>query len=188
MTRGILVGLGGGAAIIALAVGLFLALGDGDDTTVYRVPSEAMEPTLGAGETIEVDVDVYKDGSPEIGDVITFNPPRGAIQAQCGEDHRPEAVCPLPTSEHSDLLFIKRVVALPGDEIAIVDGVPVVNGEPASEAFTRACRGGGGCDFPVPVTVAPDHYFVLGDNRGASDDSRFWGPVPQEWIQGRVEE
>ena len=46
-------------------------------------------------------------------------------------------------------------------------------------------RGDGeGCDLPKPITIPPDHYFMMGDNRGESDDSRFWGPVPRDWIIG----
>ncbi len=44
----------------------------------------------------------------------------------------------------------------------------------------------GNCNFPKPITIPPDHYFMMGDNRGASDDSRFWGPVPREWIIGKA--
>ena len=58
----------------------------------------------------------------------------------------------------------------------------------ADEPYIADCGGGEGCDFPRRITVPDGHYFLLGDNRGASDDSRFWGPVPLEWIQGRVED
>ena len=45
-------------------------------------------------------------------------------------------------------------------------------------------RGVGGCDFPKQITIPPDHYFMMGDNSGASDDSRYWGPVPRDWLIG----
>ena len=48
------------------------------------------------------------------------------------------------------------------------------------------CGNGGACNLPKPITIPPDHYFMMGDNRGASDDSRFWGPVPRDWIIGKA--
>jgi signal peptidase I len=68
------------------------------------------------------------------------------------------------------------------------DGQVVRNGEVAREPYIADCGGGEGCTFQRPITIPEGHYFLLGDNRGASDDSRFWGPIPLEWIEGRVEE
>ena len=91
-----------------------------------------------------------------------------------------------PTHE-ADENFIKRVVAVPGDTLSIKNGIPIVNGEPFTGDWEiRPCRGIGGCDFPKPITIPPDHYFMMGDNRGASDDSRYWGPVPRDWIIGEA--
>jgi signal peptidase I len=147
-----------------------------------------MTPTLSEGDTVSVNLDAYATASPQVGDIITFNPPLGAERGnECGAPRPPGSVCPTPTPEQSEFLFIKRIAALPGDEVSIAEGAPVVNGERAAEDFIQPCRGFGGCDFPKAVTIPPDHYFVLGDNRAASDDSRFWGPVPAEWIQGKVE-
>ena len=75
-------------------------------------------------------------------------------------------------------------MAGPGDTLAIVDGHVIRNGKRAKESFTRECGGGGGCNFRRPITIPPDHWFMMGDNRGESDDSRFWGPVPKKWIIG----
>jgi signal peptidase I len=80
--------------------------------------------------------------------------------------------------------FIKRVVAGPGDRIAIEGGHVVLNGKRQQEDFITPCEDGADCDFPTPITVPPDHWFMMGDNRGESDDSRYWGPVPKEWIIG----
>jgi signal peptidase I len=54
----------------------------------------------------------------------------------------------------------------------------------AEEDFIRPCGGGVACDLSKPITIPPDHYFMMGDNRGASDDSREFGPVPRDWIIG----
>ena len=53
-----------------------------------------------------------------------------------------------------------------------------------NERFPVSCTEAPTCDFPGAVRVPADGYFVLGDNRGASDDSRFWGPVPDKWVIG----
>jgi len=78
------------------------------------------------------------------------------------------------------------IVATPGDTLSIAHGHPVVNGVRAKERFIRPCMGGGACNLPKPITIPPDDYFVMGDNRGASDDSRYWGPVPRDWIIGKA--
>ena len=80
--------------------------------------------------------------------------------------------------------FIKRIVAGPGDTLSIRDGHPVVNGVMAKEDFINPCAPGEDCSFPKTITIPPNDYFMMGDNRGSSDDSRFWGPVPRDWIIG----
>jgi signal peptidase I len=77
-------------------------------------------------------------------------------------------------------------VAGPGDLISIVDGHAVRNGVRENEPYIAPCGPGAACSFPTPVRVPAGEYYVLGDNRGASDDSRFWGPVPSAWIIGTV--
>ena len=95
--------------------------------------------------------------------------------------------CPQPTPDESSQNFIKRIVAGPGDTLSVRDGHPVVNGvEKTDEPYIKPCGNGGACNLPKPITVPPDHYFMMGDNRGASDDSRFWGPSPADWIIGKA--
>ena len=76
------------------------------------------------------------------------------------------------------------MVAGPGDTIAIRNGHVVRNGKLIKEDYIRPCAVGSDCNFPRPITVPKGMWFMMGDNRGASDDSRFWGPVPKKWIIG----
>jgi signal peptidase I len=83
--------------------------------------------------------------------------------------------------------FIKRVVAGPGDTIYIKGGHVYRNGKRESDGYINgSCESGDGrgCNFTTPITIPANHWFMMGDNRGESDDSRFWGPVPRNWIIG----
>jgi signal peptidase I len=123
---------------------------------------------------------------PEVGEVVVFHPPKGAVGngPMCGAPHPTGEPCPRPGTEKASENFIKRVVAGPGDRITIRDGHVVRNGRMAKEDFIRPCGGGPDCNFPRAITIPPGHWFMMGDNRGSSDDSRFWGPVPKKWIIG----
>lgn len=174
--------------IVVLAVGLALVI-QAFVVKPYQIPSGSMEPTLDPGQRVLVNRVIYHLRDPEIGDIVVFHPPVGANSESCGN---PDAgsetrrACDRPKPGESDTNFIKRIVAGPGDRLSIHDGHPVVNGIEAKEDFIRQCGSGGGCSFPDPITIPPDHYFMMGDNRGASDDSRFWGPVPRDWIIGQA--
>jgi signal peptidase I len=78
------------------------------------------------------------------------------------------------------------VVAVGGDTIALRDGHTIRNGRRAPEPFAAPCGGGSGCDFPRAIRVPAGSVFLLGDNRGGSLDSRFWGPVPVSWVIGEA--
>jgi signal peptidase I len=172
--------------IVALALGLALGI-QAFVVKPYQIPSESMEPTLDVGQRVLVNRFLYRATDPDVGDIIVFHPPQGAEQGnQCGIQRQSGAACSEPTPEQADVNFIKRIVAGPGDTLAIKDGHPVVNGEIANEDFIRPCRPGGECNLPTPITIPPDHYFMMGDNRGESDDSRFWGPIPRDWIIGKA--
>jgi signal peptidase I len=145
-----------------------------------------MEPTLDVGQRVLVNRFIYHFRDPKIGDVVVFHPPKGADQGnQCGAARSAGEACPMPTDQRSGVNFIKRIVAGPGDTLSVKDGHPVVDGKIATESFIRPCQSGGACNLPKAITIPPDHYFMMGDNRGASDDSRFWGPVPKGWIIGK---
>ncbi len=180
------------AAGIALSL-VFLVAGcgggDSGDTKTYEVPSESMEPTFSVGDELTVELDAYQDDEPAIGDAVVFHPPTGAEDfSGCGVQQDSDEACSQPTGGESSQNFLKRVVATPGDELAIEGGLPIVNGEEVLADVIQPCSGFEACDLPEPIVIPPDHYFMLGDNSGASDDSRFWGPVPSKAILGRVAE
>ncbi len=171
--------------VLIVAVALGLALGIQKFLIKpYRIPSGSMLPTLRVGQRVLVNRIGHSFSKPAVGDVVVFHPPRGAQQGQCGVLPPRGQVClkevPIPDGEN----FIKRVVAGPGDRLKIVGGHVYRNGREASEPFTKPCSPAGGCSFPREVTIPAGHYFMMGDNRGSSDDSRFWGPVPDKWIIG----
>jgi signal peptidase I len=170
---------------IAIAVGLALLI-QAFIVKPYRIPSQSMLPTVDVGQRVLAN---RLDTHPSLYDIVVFHPPAGADPAVpvCGNPSQgtghPQA-CSTPTRGESNQTFIKRVVGLPGDKIAIRNGVVYRNGVREESSFTEPCGGGPNCDFPKSIRVPPDHYFMMGDNRGESDDSRFWGPVPQQWIIG----
>jgi signal peptidase I len=158
----------------------------------YRVPSGSMMPTLHVGETIVSDNAALRAHPPPLGAIVVFHPPTGADASvpECGSPHEgvnfPQP-CGVPTPRESAQTFIKRVVGLPGDTIAIVNGTVIRNGKPEPRTYhVEPCGNGPLCNFPTPVTIPHNEYFVLGDNLPASDDSRFWGPVKRNWLIGLV--
>jgi signal peptidase I len=172
--------------IVALALGLALGI-QAFLIKPYQIPSGSMEPTLDIGQRVLVNRFIYHFKSPQIGDIVVFHPPAGAERgSECGVPRDPKQPCPKPTPEEDSQNFIKRIVAGPGDRVSIRNGHPVVNGKMAQEDFTLPCQGGAACNLPKPITVPPGDYFMMGDNRGSSDDSRFWGPVPQDWFIGKA--
>lgn len=172
--------------IVGFAIGLALLI-QAFVVKPYQIPTGSMIPTLEVGQRVLVQRVSYHFTDPAVGDIVVFHPPQGADSERCGVEPRPPGeACPEPVPEESDTNFIKRVVATPGDTLKIVDGHAIVNGEPVPDDFARPCGGGRGCNLPKEITIPPDHYFMMGDNRGFSDDSRFWGPVPRDWIIGKA--
>ena len=172
-------------AIVALAAVWFVAH---KNVSYFKVTSGSMEPTLQIGQRVAAE----RTHSPRVGDIVLFHPPAGASpkNPQCGASDQGQGFsqpCGIPVAQESNATFVKRVVAGPGDTVAIVDGRAVVNGVPRSEPYIDPCTGDATtCSFPDPVRVPAGDYYVLGDNRGVSDDSRFWGPVPGAWMIGTV--
>jgi signal peptidase I len=171
------------AVIIAVAV--LLALGiQAWIVKPYRIPSGSMEPTLAIGQRVLVDRIGMHFGDPHVGQIVVFNPPLNATNEVCGIQRASGAACSEPEDKRSSTYFIKRVVGGPGDVISIVEGHVIRNGKRESDSYIKPCNGVSECNFPTPIRIPPGHWFMMGDNRGESDDSRFWGPVPTGWIVG----
>jgi len=154
----------------------------------YTATGNSMLPAISAGETVVVDPKAYAKAAPKVGNIVVFYPPADAAMQPpvCGATHTARQVCPAPGGQKSGELLIRRIVAGPGDTIRIVGGLVIRNGKRESGEPIKSCRAGDECDFPAAVKLPTGDYFMLGDNRGSSDDSRFWGPVPHSWIVGRV--
>ena len=164
------------------------APGSAPDTARLRVPSEGMSPTLELGQIVTADLAAYRPRDPAIGDIVVFNPPAGAQDERCGTTVPSGAPCNRSAGgRDTSVKFIKRVVAGPGDRIKLVHGRVVLNGKRPPEPFAKRCGRIGECDFPMAIKIPRDQYFMLGDNRANSSDSRFWGPVPKRWILGRIQ-
>ena len=128
----------------------------------FYIPSESMVPTLLVGDRVFINKFVYRFWEPERGDIIVFRSVEG---------------------EEEDL--IKRVIGAPGDRVAVINGVLHVNGEPQEESYVRDGRP---LDEGVysRTNLSEGEVFVMGDNRANSRDSRFFGPVPIENIEGEA--
>jgi signal peptidase I len=123
-----------------------------------QVLGQSMEPTLHSSQRVVIEKVSYLLHGPRRGDIVVIN-----------------------SSDQSEML-IKRVVGLPGESIEVKNGQVFINGQLLEETWTH--RQGGG-QFG-PQTIPPLHVFVLGDNRGASNDSRNFGPVPIDDIVGQA--
>jgi signal peptidase I len=158
------------AVLVALAVQAWLV-------KPYRIPSGSMLDTLRPGDRVLVNRVVYHLREPHRGDVVVFHYPKDP-----------------------GVIFIKRIVGVPGDVLEVHDGGLFVNGRRVREPYVH--RTGGDVDPTVaqaavagstlhdpwslaePYRVPAGEYFVMGDNRTDSDDSRDWGTVPRAAIVG----
>ncbi len=145
-----------------------------------------MEPTLPVGARVYVEP---LSGTPKVGDIVIFHPPEAAQEDDCGPIPHPanqHSLCAEAVPKQSSVKFVKRIVAGPGDEIYIKEGHVYRNGVREQDPYIKACGAVPDCNYPHPIKIAPGHWFLMGDNRGESDDSRFWGPIPTSWILGTV--
>ncbi len=174
---------------ILASIAIALALAESVQAAIVKpfvIPTGSMEPTLVPHQRVLVNRLAYDfGGSPARGDIVVFHPPDSL---SCADTHAPDGEpCPRSSAKPARDYFVKRVIGLPGDRLTISDGHPVINGHAlTNEPYIAACGEALGCNLPKPMTVPPGEYFMLGDNRGDSDDSRFWGPIPGSWIVGSV--
>jgi signal peptidase I len=158
----------------------------------YAIPSESMLPTLKIGQRVIVERVGHRLGStPSVGDVIVFHPAAGADDEACASDEQGAGTptpCAIPAKDHGKVTFIKRVVGVPGDRIRLRRGRVIRNGKATAEPFIRRCDADSAaeCTFDHTITVPRDTVYVLGDNRGESKDSRYWGPVRTDWVIGHA--
>jgi signal peptidase I len=181
--------------VIAVAVGLALLI-QAFIVKPYRIPSSSMEPTLIVGQRVLVNRVAMDFSDPHVGGIYVFHPPADAEEQMCGPI--PHAVtpggaaCATPEPHEASVNFIKRLVAGPGDEIYIKGGHVFRKAAGSShfvaekDSYIAACSESSECNFPTPIKIPQGHWFMMGDNRGESDDSRFWGPVPTGWIIGQA--
>jgi signal peptidase I len=172
-------------SIVAVALGLALGI-QAFLVKPFRIPSESMVPTLEIGQRVLVDRVSFRFTDPKRGNIIVFKPPHGADENSCGVEHATDSACPRPTKDRSDTNFIKRVVGVGGDRIKVIDGSVYVNGQKQKEGFAHLDATCGTCNLPQEITVPKGYYFMMGDNRGESADSRVWGPIPKKWIIGKA--
>lgn len=150
----------------------------------FRVEGSSMEPTLHDGEFLLVDKAVYWSVGSAVAQRVA---PNGVGQESSGRRfifHPPQRgdiiVFRFPDDPSRD--FIKRVIGVPGDTVAVKDGVVYVNGRPMEEPYIMAPP-----QYTMPAERVPNgEYFVLGDNRNNSSDSHVWGLVPYGNIIGQA--
>jgi signal peptidase I len=154
----------------------------------FRIPSGSMEPTLAIGQRVLVDRVTGHFGDPARGDIVVFHPPKGSEAGgeKCGIPRPSDEPCPAGTKARADANFIKRVVAVPGDRLRVINNHAYVNGKRQPDGFARLTPCTEVCNLRREITIPPGQFFMMGDNRGQSDDSRDWGPVPKKWIIGEA--
>ncbi|MFN5515044.1 MAG: signal peptidase I [Cyanobacteriota bacterium] len=145
------------AAVLAFGIRTFVA-------EARYIPSSSMEPTLQINDRLIIEKISYRFQEPQRGDIVVFNPTQALLERNYRD------------------AFIKRVVAIPGDTLQVTGGKVLLNGAPLEEDYIAQPPD---YDFG-PVTVPPNQYLVLGDNRNNSFDSHYWGFVPKEKLIGRA--
>lgn len=167
----------------AALIGVFVFIAIQVAVANFRVEGSSMRPTLLPGHYLMVNKLVYYQVDTErLGKIIPFwNPAEPQLIHAIRPPQRGDVIVfdyPL----EPDRQFVKRVIGKPGDLVAIADGKVTVNNQTLDEPYLDLL----GHTHMHAVQLAGDEYFVLGDNRTGSRDSRHWGPLPEDHIIGRV--
>jgi signal peptidase I len=169
------------AFVVALLIKTFVV-------QAFFIPSASMEPTLREGDRVLVEKLSYLAGEPARGQVLVFEKDVGGVLPIEPDEgvftdiaNALKGLFGFPDGSTQD--FIKRVIAVGGDTIEGKDGVVFVNGEQVDESYLPA-----GVETSVfgPIDIPEGYIFVMGDNRGNSDDSRSFGPVPVDRVVGHA--
>ncbi len=177
--------------IVAGALGLALLI-QAFIVKPYRIPSGSMLPTLHINQRLLVDRVAMNFTSPHIGEIIVFHPPANYTscanpgQGENGAGVDGAMACDVVQKQQSSVTFIKRVVGLPGDRISIRNGHVIRDGVRERDPYIVPCPGDPACNFMQAITIPRGDYYVMGDNRPDSEDSRFWGPIRKSWIIGQA--
>jgi signal peptidase I len=165
------------AFLLALLIKSFLV-------QAFFIPSQSMENTLLVGDRVLVNKMVYRFREPRRGEVMVFiNPNAPTPDRNFFEDVVHWVTEGLGFSSDPQKDFIKRVIGLPGDVIELRRGKVFVNGKRLQEPYLHPERG---TADEGPYTVGEDQFFMMGDNRTNSSDSRVFGAIPRENIVGRA--
>jgi signal peptidase I len=153
--------------VITIAVALLISTGTrAYAVQSYFIPTPSMTPTLMPGDRILVD---KLAGTIHRGDIVVFKNP--------------------PADRGGPPTLVKRVIGLPGERISSVGATVLINGKPIPEPWLPPLVGAcaEASEHITPLTIPAGHYFMMGDCRGDSDDSRYWGTVPASYIVGKVD-
>jgi len=148
----------------------------------FQIPSGSMKDTLLVGDLILANKLIYRFIEPKRGDIVIFKYP-----------HQDNSINPYKTLKQwvGDLTgrplinrknLIKRVIGLPGETLEMKEGVIYINGRPLNEPYLKFKPEG---NFG-PYNISEDSYFLMGDNRNESSDSRYWGFLPKKYIIGKA--
>lgn len=149
----------------------------------FRVEGSSMQPTLLSGHYLVVNKLVYYQLDTErLGKIIPFWQPREPRLIHTVRPPRRGDVVVFNYPLEPERQFVKRVIGQPGDRVSIADGRVSVNGRLLSEPYLDTF----GHTHMHQIELADGEYFVLGDNRTGSRDSRHWGPLPADHIIGKV--
>lgn len=159
----------------------------------FHIPSASMEDTLQVGDRVMVNQLFFNE--IRRGDIVVFDDPGGWLSSDVSDQYKPNPVLVFVGLQPADAgtQLIKRVIGVGGDTVECCDaeGRILVNGEPVDEA-SYLPEGTAPSDIPFSVEVPAGHYWVMGDNRGNSLDSRYnmdssGGPfIPEDGVVGEV--